>query len=82
MLLDNKPWVKCGFIKYIFVSIILAHITEVILKSNGTSFEVTILICTVVGLVGHASLRYGTDEAMPRILKAITDKILEKIKNM
>ena len=81
MLLDNKPWVKFDFLKYVLVSIIVAHLTEIILKSNGTSFHVSILICSVVGLIGHATLRYGTDIALPRIFKAITDKIVDKIKN-
>lgn len=81
MLLDKKSWNSLSFVKYVCVGLVLAHITEVILRSNGTSFEATILICAVVGLIGHATLRYGTDEAMPKILKAITDKILEKIEN-
>ena len=81
MLLDKKPWLKYEFLKYVLISVIIAHVTEIILKSNGTSFHASILICSVVGLIGHATLRYGTDEAMPRILKAITDKIIDKIKN-
>jgi hypothetical protein len=79
MLLDNKRWEKYGFLKYVFVSIIVAHLTEIILKDNGTSLHISILICTVVGLVGHATLRYTTDEALPKVLKAITDRILDKI---
>lgn len=79
MLLDKKPWGKFEFLKYVIISIILAHGSEIILKSNGTSFQVSILICSVVGLIGHATLRYGTDEALPRIFKAITDKIVDMI---
>lgn len=81
MLLDKKPWEKFEFLKYVIVSVIVAHVTEIILKSNGTSLHASILICSVFGLIGHATLRYGTEEALPRIFKAITDKIIEKIKN-
>lgn len=80
MLLDKKPWVKFEFLKYVLISIIVAHVTEIILKSNGTSFHASILICSVVGLIGHSTLRYTTDEALPRVLKAITDKIIDIIK--
>jgi phage-related holin len=81
MLLDKKPWLKYEFLTYVLISIIVAHVTEIILKSNGTSFQASILICSVVGLIGHSTLRYATDVALPKVLKAITDKIVNKIKN-
>lgn len=80
MLLDNKPWLKYEFFKYVIISVIVAHVTEIILKSNGTSFHVSVLICSVVGLIGHPTLRYEVNEALPRILKEITDKIVNFIK--
>lgn len=80
MLLDKKPWLKFDFLKYVLISVIVAHVTEIILKSNGTSFHASILICSVVGLIGHPTFRYTIDDALPRILKAITDKIIDMIK--
>lgn len=80
LLLDPKPWTKYEMLRYVLLSGIVAHVTEVILKENGTSLHLTILICAVVGLVGHPTLRYAVNEALPLILKTITDKIVAVIK--
>lgn len=80
MLLDNKPWLKYEFLKFVIAVIILAHLAENILISNGTSVHITILICSVVGIIGHPTVRYILSEALPKILDAITDKIVDKIK--
>lgn len=80
ILLDKKSWAIRDLIAYILISLTVAHVTEQVLKAQGTSLHLTIVICFVVGLIGHPTFRYTVSEALPQILHTITAKIVYMIK--
>lgn len=80
ILIDRKKFhSKLSLIKFFIISIIIADVTKTILEHNGTPIHISILLCAVFGLIGHNTLRYGIDIALPRLLKALTDKIVNLI---
>lgn len=68
------------FLRYVVASFLLVQVTKHILEIGGSSEVATIFVCIVLGFMGHSGLKYTIDEAMPRIFKAITDKIVDIIK--
>lgn len=67
------------FIRYFLASLLLVQATRHLLELNGSPILVTMFVCIVLGFTGHTGLKYAIDDAMPRILKAITDKIIDWI---
>lgn len=77
MLLDCDKWDRwIDLIKYIIISVLIANLTSMILIHGGASLHVSILITTIMGVIGHKSFRYGVEVSLPLILKALTNKII------
>lgn len=72
-------WNFKDFIKYFLASLLLVQLTKHLLETNATPQFWVLIICVATGFVGHTSLKYTIDEALPRILKALTDRIIDII---
>lgn len=72
-------WNFKDFAKYFLASLVLVHVTKHLLEMNATPQFWALFICVVTGFVGHTSLKYVIDETLPRILKAITKRIIDFI---
>jgi hypothetical protein len=72
-------WNFKEFFKYFFASLVLVQVTKHLLELNASPVLVTTFVCIVLGFTGHTALKYAIDDALPRVLKAITDKIIDII---
>jgi hypothetical protein len=67
-------------IRYFFASLLLVQATKYLLELNGSPVVITMFICMVLGFIGHTGLQYAIDEAIPQILKVFTEKSIEMLK--
>lgn len=81
MILDNnkfKTWNE--LLRYSVVGFIVATTSFEILLDYGFSRGTVIFIVGFLGFIGHPAFKHVSTEAMPRIFKAITDRIVDRIK--
>ena len=80
MLLDKKGWTsKKQVVKHLLVVLMLSYLSVEIMHAGGLPEHVILLIASIVGFTGHSTARYAIDDSLPKILKAITDKIIDII---
>ena len=80
MLIDKKGWTNTKqVIKHLLVVVMLSYLSVEIMRAGGLPEHVILLVASIVGFTGHSTARYATDDALPRVLKAVTDKIIDII---
>lgn len=80
MLLDKKGWTnKKQIVKHLIAVLLLCYVSVEIMKLGGLPEHVILLVGSIIGLGGHPTARYYLEDALPRINKAITDKIIDII---
>lgn len=77
-----SPFNLKQFIRYSLASLLLVQATIHLLELNGSPAIITLFICMVLGFTGQTGLQYAIDEAIPQILKVITEKSIEILKTV
>lgn len=72
-----SPFNLKQFIRYSLASLLLVQATIHLLEFNGSPAIITLFICMVLGFIGQTGLQYAIDEAIPTILKTVTEKSIE-----
>jgi len=80
MLIDKKVWEsKKQIIKHLVVVLMLSYLSVEIMHAGGLPEHIILLIASIVGFTGHSTARYAIDITLPKVLKALTDKIIDII---
>jgi hypothetical protein len=80
MLIDKKGWTSGRqVIRYLIITMLLCYLGVEIMKAGGLPEHFVLLGSSFLGIYGNPTARYAFDEAMPRVLKALTDKIIDII---
>jgi hypothetical protein len=79
--LDYSKFNFRQIIAYIAVSGLLVDTTRRLLELNGSTAFITMFVCVVLGFIGDTPLRFILTDFMQDFMRAVKDKIIEKIRN-